>query len=340
MSEKVKHNEQLEGIFKYLNDSMSNTERYDFERDLERDPFTYEAFDGLSQLKRSEIESDLLALDVISGKKKKTNKVLKWISVAAVFIALISGSFYLYENFDSFSFQTAKNIDKNIPEKINEPLAFKKEVPMIVPVDTTRIMLAGVDSNSATQQPVPSKYGNTLASNTLTSGDKPGVKDSAKKRAIFKTPADVVPMMAAKKTEESVAEIVSVAADDKTQAAPAAEADKLLNEEVAMKEEAVKRPGANADPEPLGGSALYKTYLDKNVKYPVSVEKPQRETVRVRFKISKTGVPTNIQVEKSPGEAFTNEAIRLIQNGPRWSPEIKDGIPVEGEASVKITFKP
>ncbi len=340
MSEKVKYNEQLEGIFKYLNDSMSNSERYDFERDLERDPFTYEAFEGLSKLKRSEIENDLLALDVISGKKKKSKKLLRLISVAAVFIALISGSFYLYENFDSFSFRSAKNIDKNIPEKINEPLAFKKDVPKIVPVDTTKIMLSAIDSNATAQQPAAPKYGYTVASNTLNTDNKTATKDSQKKRAIFKTPADVVPAMAPK-TEQSIAEVVSISAAEQTQtAAPAIEENKLSHEEITEKEEALKRPGVNAAPEPLGGSTLYKSYLEKNVKYPASVEKPQRETVKVRFKISKKGVPTNIQVEKSPGEAFTQEAIRLIQNGPHWSPEIKDGIPVEGETSVKITFKP
>jgi len=235
MSEKVKYNEQLEAIFKYLNDSMSSSERYDFERDLERDPFTYEAFEGLSKLKRSEIESDLLALDIISGKKKKSKKILRWISVAAVFIALISGSFYLYENFDSFSFRSAKKIDKNIPENINEPLAFKKETPKIVPIDTTKIMLAGVDSNAAAQQPAPSKYGYTVASNTLNSDIKTATKGTQKKKAIFKTPADVVPVMAPK-TEQSIAEVASISSAEQTRAAaPVIEENKASHEEIAQK---------------------------------------------------------------------------------------------------------
>jgi TonB family protein len=54
-------------------------------------------------------------------------------------------------------------------------------------------------------------------------------------------------------------------------------------------------------------------------------------TVRVDFTISKTGNPINIKVDKSPSEEFTKEAIRIIDSGPRWSPKIKDGIPVEGE---------
>ena len=85
MSERNKHSEQLDDIFRYLNDSMTNAERHTFERELERDIFSYEAFEGLSQLKPSDIEKDLRSLDFIEGKKRKPLKWIKWVSVAAGF---------------------------------------------------------------------------------------------------------------------------------------------------------------------------------------------------------------------------------------------------------------
>ncbi len=105
-------------------------------------------------------------------------------------------------------------------------------------------------------------------------------------------------------------------------------------------EEALKRPGVNAEPEPLGGSSLFKSYLDNNARYPESADSKRKEIVKIRFRVSKTGDPSNFFIERSPGDAFSQEAIRLIKNGPKWSPQIKDGLPVDGEVSVRITFKP
>jgi len=60
----------------------------------------------------------------------------------------------------------------------------------------------------------------------------------------------------------------------------------------------------------------------------------------VRFKITKTGEPKAFFIERSPDDNFSQEAIRLIKSGPKWSPKIQDGLPVEGEAEVKIYFRP
>ena len=96
----------------------------------------------------------------------------------------------------------------------------------------------------------------------------------------------------------------------------------------------------NAQPEPLGGMSLYRSYLEKNIRYPKEMAIPRRETVRVRFKVSLVGDPFDIVVDRSPGEAFTYEATRLVLEGPRWSPAIQNGRPVIGEASLRINFRP
>ena len=41
MSDKYKHSEQLENVLRYMNNTMTDQERYHFERELERDPFLY-----------------------------------------------------------------------------------------------------------------------------------------------------------------------------------------------------------------------------------------------------------------------------------------------------------
>ncbi|HUM88823.1 MAG TPA: hypothetical protein PKV50_04780, partial [Prolixibacteraceae bacterium] len=66
MSEKNRYSEQFDVILRYMNNTMTNEERYKFERELERDPFLYEAFDGLSGLKPAEAERAIRSIDVIS----------------------------------------------------------------------------------------------------------------------------------------------------------------------------------------------------------------------------------------------------------------------------------
>jgi len=337
MSEKNKHNEQMDEIFRYLNDSMTNAERHTFERELERDIFSYEAFGGLSQLKPSEIEKDLRSLDFIEGKKRKSSNWIKWVSIAAGILIIISCSFYIYENIDKFKFSTAKKEQVATPENINEPLTFKKESVKVSPVDTLAIMLADAGAD-VKPEAVPSGAAGAVsnAANTVSKSDREAIKKKSLQQIKIEQPVSAT---VAAEVKENIGESVP-AIEEKVEEPIQEKLPKYTPEETAKKEEALKRPGVNAEPQPMGGAALFKQYIDQNTVYPSNVDIKDRVTVRVDFTISKTGNPINIKVDKSPSEEFTKEAIRIIDSGPRWSPKIKDGIPVEGEMSVRITFKP
>jgi TonB family protein len=99
------------------------------------------------------------------------------------------------------------------------------------------------------------------------------------------------------------------------------------------------RPGVNADPKPLGGEALFDEYIDDNLRYPLTGK--GRQVVKIEFTVSLTGELDNFEVLRSPdNEAFQKEAIRVLSEGPKWSPAIKDGIPVKSRESVRIVFRP
>jgi protein TonB len=342
MSEKYKHNEQLEDVLRYMNGTMPEAERYAFERALEQDPFLMEAFEGLSEIKASEIDRDIRSIDVISGKKRLSLGILKYAVYAASVALFIIAGFWAVKNIDFSKQQTAKTETEN-PEfrEPYKPVQTDTIDSLAISADSSKMMIA----DAGLRQPGNAQMQTVGGVNTLPGQqalkEKPfQAKDAAKKKSASLSAAQQTALKAEEETEIATAtdqESLSEAAEIST-ANPT-----TINESREDIEEpfnALKRPGVNANPQPLGGNSLFKEYLDKNAKYPAGIQNAKKELVKVKFKISKVGQPFGIVVEKSPDQEFSREAIRLILDGPKWSPEIKDGIPVEGEASVKIYFDP
>jgi TonB family protein len=341
MSDKYKHSERLEETLRYLNDAMTNEERYSFEREMERDPFMQEAFEGLSGIRVSEIDKDIRSLDIMTGKKRKNFLIVKVLAIAAGFALIFALGFWALQNIDFSKHKTTKVSAEAENIQLREP--YKPATTATTDsttVDSTAVLVADAGLNQPNAGNDLTGKPNALLSDkgTLSKTDQ-AAKDLNKKKMAMKSAADQKFMQKAQepvKTPEVSEKPVSETAAQP----PVTEVQQRSTEDIAEVENALKRPGVNADPEPLGGSTLFRDYLDKNAKYPKGVQNGKKEFVKVKFKISKLGQPYNIVVEKSPDQEFSREAIRLILEGPKWSPEIKDGIPVEGEVSVKINFKP
>lgn len=80
-------------------------------------------------------------------------------------------------------------------------------------------------------------------------------------------------------------------------------------------------------PEPVAGWQKYYTYIDQNLKTPQAARESKLSgTVEVSFTINPDGQAIDIQIEKSLGYGCDEEAIRLIQNGPKWNLPTDGGI--------------
>ena len=88
-----------------------------------------------------------------------------------------------------------------------------------------------------------------------------------------------------------------------------------------------------------GGHIALVEYLSKNIKFPKSKEK---EDVRVRvvttFTVDKDGSITDAKIVRSQGEAFDNEALRVINGMPKWIPGTQNGKAVRVKYTLPITF--
>lgn len=356
MAGKNVNNEQIDAIIRYLSDQMTPEERNHFERTLQRDPFEAEAIEGFSSWPLKTVISDLNGLKI-------TKSNLNW---SKIFIRslVITGSTALVALLIFFSIQVLPGVfsNFNLKTKIEsikkqtpaQPETSAQQVPDPIVADSlTAQDTIGISSADSINFPPgsPKDFGVRVLADTKVTEPQTTAKS---KKITPKTnpvrrieplqPIDTKTAVARESssdqivsTPQSTAEIQSIQPPAKEQN-PSPVLARTNNEEVASSEAVTS--GLDVVPQPLGGEKLFRSYLESNCHYPTASGSNNKETVRIKFKVSANGNPFGISVTKSPGPAFSSEAIRLIIEGPRWSPAVKDGKPVVGEVTLKINFKP
>lgn len=89
---------------------------------------------------------------------------------------------------------------------------------------------------------------------------------------------------------------------------------------------------------PVQGSREFTNYINSNARFPESTDL-KRAVVVLSFYVDATGRPKNISVLRSPGTEFSNEAIRLLNEGPDWTPAtLRDEI-IEVVSQIRIVLK-
>ena len=91
---------------------------------------------------------------------------------------------------------------------------------------------------------------------------------------------------------------------------------------------------------PMGGYEAFYTYVAKNVKYPAQAQRMGLEgRVFVQFVVDQSGKLTSIEVMRGIGAGCDEEAIRVLENAPRWEPGKQRGRAVKVRMVLPITFK-
>jgi TonB family protein len=93
-------------------------------------------------------------------------------------------------------------------------------------------------------------------------------------------------------------------------------------------------------PIPQGGMDGWNQYLAKNIKYPAEARENGIEgTVIVMFEIHEDGSINNVEILRGIGESADQEAIRVVQNSPKWEPGKQRGRQVKTRMRLPISFK-
>jgi TonB family protein len=96
---------------------------------------------------------------------------------------------------------------------------------------------------------------------------------------------------------------------------------------------------ADLMPEFPGGMDSLIAYLSNNITYPAEAkENGISGKVMVKFVIDESGSVTDVNVMKGIGSGCDEEAARVIQNMPDWTPGVKDGSAVKVSYVLPISF--
>jgi periplasmic protein TonB len=89
-----------------------------------------------------------------------------------------------------------------------------------------------------------------------------------------------------------------------------------------------------------GGESARIQYLNDNIKYPqMARESGIQGRVFVTFVVEKDGSVTDVKVLRGIGGGCDEEAVRVIQNMPKWDPGKQRGKPVRVQFNMPILFK-
>lgn len=334
-------------LYRYLNDEMSNREKYAFERAMEKDPFTYEAIEGLQGAAAKDIAKDLTELrrDLVRAERPSSRNFLKVAAVAA--LLLLAG-------FSAWKLTTGtgpgnETISSAGPT-MEDPLTNNNEVPAVaaLPAEEGGDTLATPeplvaesrpDTNAATTAaPSPTQTDETLvavaddevvdefAVNTeLTFAEEVAeARDplasqgagAAEGESIAFQAREVAPEIAQVEVPQ-LTDINAIAASDD---AAGARRLTLADEDVAKKA-AASRTALTAEPvttelaTPAGGWEAFRSYVTENQQRTAGMVTGE---VRLTFTLDAQGRPQNISVSRALCEPCDQEAIRLLQNSRQW----------------------
>ncbi|MEX2335824.1 MAG: TonB family protein [Fulvivirga sp.] len=88
---------------------------------------------------------------------------------------------------------------------------------------------------------------------------------------------------------------------------------------------------------PAGGWSNFKKYIKNHRRYPSDTTQVRGRVV-VDFEITPNGEPVNFDIIRSLGPFYDQEAIRIIKEGPEWTPATRNGMPEQDKVRVRIRF--
>jgi hypothetical protein len=352
--------ERMKEIRRYLDGKMSDTERNSFERKLQKDPFEEEALEGFSSITSTELNTDIKSLrSDLKGRTRKRTPLYYRIAAALVVLLVISSLFLVRElrepeKLVSESLHTStdlpevdktkavENLDESMPgeptqtgkaenEKGSDELVIDptpgKEDNVIFEIVSDDIVIP--DSVLPGQEPDVSKVevGIIEGQELIQAKEKLAVEETKAAAGTRKSREMALPAKAQAQTTGAVAGV------------SAAESRKVEDEIVIDISEDELDLSSDSEPIPQGGMKEFKKYLETDQIFPEEWTKTDKEIVKIDLTIDNSGKIIDYKIIKSPGIMFSEEATRLINEGPPWKPAIKSGEVVEGSVRIRIIFQ-
>jgi len=325
-----------------------------------RDEFEEEAGEGLGRLSCEEAEADLRELKARMERRVTRPRAIWWPAAAAVLILLVASGILvsLLRERPVRDMQLAQKESSPEAEIIADsahsgmtgeavtdtaliamaaPLerkehapgasaATERNVPALV-TDAADELYAAVEEDAGAGVVVHE----VAVANEVIVVDEPVVQmigvteDEAEEVVVQALPQVTMTGMAAR-SKKSDRDTAREAAGNKEKAKTEADATAEAKAAAAAKAAAVQGAGVpESQALPAGGWMEYLSWVTKNIRYPEGVTPVVRQEVVVSFTVQADSTVSDLKVVRTPGEQFTAEAFRLLQEGPHWVPARQNG---------------
>ena len=356
MSNNKNHSEQFE---RYLKGQMSPQEAHAFEREVLDDPFAQEALEGYESQGANAVHDVEQLRSRIQGKQKNT---WPWMRIASVIALLIVGSFTVYFFTDqiegeqlAMEEESIEELSQSSPKSDTIRIDSKKEIQVAEDIQTDTFKKDGLkvasknedvvflaEENSALEKEVDGSEIDEIIPDTF---EEVAPLEGKDKTILL---AEVEEAMAKPASDEMIVLEQEIAVPEQTFTAkkkesveadrPALARSTSQNSGIAAElkdEESVNKPAR-----PAIGDSLYQRYLQQELIYPEAAKKNNIEgEVIISLAIDAFGNITDIQIKKSLGYGCDKEAIRLVEEGPKWNAAETNSIQVSDTVGVNIQFK-
>jgi TonB family protein len=316
MSERNKNeNDRLFDFLRYKGNKMTNRERNAFERNLQKDPFSEEASEGLEGIDPSVAEKDVAGLMKQLKRRTSRKQRVLWYSIAAsvTVLMILSSIFIITEKrkpSEQLSYAPVIQQSKDL-QTLNDRPQTETKAPTAVPVEKK-------------EEKISAEHHELIRVEEVAEPDQVYAAEKA-------MPAKSV---RAGKTSDTIMEFK-----------PDSSAVNL-NEIVVVGyrargvgNEAEEAMNKYTPPHPVNGRADFDKYIRDNLRRPDTTTAGQRVVVVLNFNINAKGKIDSIRIIRSPGRNFSDEAIRLIKEGPAWKPAEENGNAISDEVRIRIVFK-
>jgi len=101
----------------------------------------------------------------------------------------------------------------------------------------------------------------------------------------------------------------------------------------------VKYDNIGHQPEFKGGIAEFYKYLSRNYKFPSEAQRNRvNGRLYISFVVEKDGSLTDYEFKNNLGYGTQEEAVRVLNECPKWIPGVQHGIPVRVKYNININL--
>jgi len=324
MSEKNKsENEHLPDFLRYRQNKMTDRERNAFERRLQKDPFADEASEGFKGIDPDLAEKDVSELSKSLKKRTGEKQRVIWYRIAAsVAVLMVLSTIFIVTD----KSKEPEQIAYSPVEQKKEEIQILKEEPVTENLEYAALpaeekQKAAVDQKRSSKPPA-------RAAADVVENDK---KTETREEKVIIEHHEAV--MAADEVRPVMAD-----AAEKAMPSKSARTIKTFDTITEFKPD-TSEINEYTPPLPANGRSAFDKYIRDNIRRPDTTTSGQRVVVVLNFNVNPDGKIDSIKVVRSPGKIFSDEAIRLIREGPKWKPAEENGTAISDEVRIRIVFK-